>query len=49
MNLTHGADRRETLRALPVIIKSLKDQGYRFVTIPELIGIATDGNHETTG
>lgn len=39
MDLIHGADRRETLQALPLIIKKLKDHGYRFVTIPELIGI----------
>jgi peptidoglycan/xylan/chitin deacetylase (PgdA/CDA1 family)/GT2 family glycosyltransferase len=37
-NLTHGVDRSQTLKALPEIIKDLKAQGYRFVTIPELLG-----------
>jgi peptidoglycan-N-acetylglucosamine deacetylase len=38
MNLIHGADRKQTLQALPAIIEGLKSRGFRFVTIPELIG-----------
>lgn len=50
MNLAHGVDRTETLKALPLIIKDLKAQGYRFVTIPEMLGIPGDsGNQVTTG
>jgi peptidoglycan-N-acetylglucosamine deacetylase len=37
-NLIHGADRRQTLQALPAIIEGLKSRGFHFVTIPELIG-----------
>jgi len=40
LNLTHGADRNQTVQALPVIIRSLKDEGYRFVTVPELLSMA---------
>ncbi|WP_313888527.1 polysaccharide deacetylase family protein [Nostoc spongiaeforme] len=32
-----GGDRHRTLEALPQIITGLKQQGYRFVTIPELL------------
>ncbi|MEH2447562.1 MAG: polysaccharide deacetylase family protein [Nostoc sp.] len=32
-----GGDRRRTVEALPQIISGLKQQGYRFVTIPELL------------
>ncbi|MEH2150187.1 polysaccharide deacetylase family protein [Nostoc sp.] len=32
-----GGDRRRTVEALPQIISGLKQQGYRFVTIPELM------------
>ncbi|WP_318732602.1 MULTISPECIES: polysaccharide deacetylase family protein [unclassified Roseofilum] len=34
-----GGDRRNTVEALPQIITTLKQQGYRFVTIPELLEI----------
>src|SRR5262249_31482874 len=37
MNLTHGADQSETVRALPAIIEKLCARGYRFVTLPELL------------
>jgi peptidoglycan/xylan/chitin deacetylase (PgdA/CDA1 family) len=37
LNLGHGVDRSNTVKALPTIISSLKAQGYRFVTIPELL------------
>lgn len=36
----HGIDRSNTVHALPVIIAKLKDQGYRFVTLPELLHVA---------
>ncbi|MFN6485215.1 MULTISPECIES: polysaccharide deacetylase family protein [unclassified Nostoc] len=32
-----GGDRHRTVQALPQIISGLKQQGYRFVTIPELL------------
>ncbi|RCJ33553.1 polysaccharide deacetylase [Nostoc minutum NIES-26] len=32
-----GGNRSRTVKALPVIIEGLKAQGYRFVTIPELL------------
>ncbi|MEB3282653.1 MAG: polysaccharide deacetylase family protein [Lyngbya sp.] len=35
-----GGNRAETVKALPDIIAELKGQGYRFVTIPELLEIA---------
>jgi peptidoglycan/xylan/chitin deacetylase (PgdA/CDA1 family) len=34
-----GGDRSETVQALPQIISALKRQGYRFVTIPELLAV----------
>ena len=38
LDLAHGVDRSRTVTALPIIIDNLRDQGYRFVTIPELLG-----------
>ncbi|MGF2034929.1 MAG: polysaccharide deacetylase family protein [Nostoc sp. CmiVER01] len=35
-----GGDRQRTVQALPQIISGLKQQGYRFVTIPELLKMA---------
>ena len=35
-----GGDRHKTVEALPQIISGLKQQGYRFVTIPELLKMA---------
>ncbi len=35
-----GGDRSATVKALPIVIKKLKEQGYTFVTIPELLEIA---------
>jgi peptidoglycan-N-acetylglucosamine deacetylase len=32
-----GGDRRKTVAALPIIVAKLKEQGYQFVTIPELL------------
>ena len=40
LNLSHGVDRSETVKALPKIITSLKAQGYRFVTVPDLLNMA---------
>jgi len=40
LNLVHGIDRSNTVKALPTIISTLKSQGYRFVTIPELLQMA---------
>jgi peptidoglycan/xylan/chitin deacetylase (PgdA/CDA1 family) len=34
-----GGNRHQTVKALPQVISGLKAQGYRFVTIPELLQI----------
>jgi len=34
-----GGNREKTVRALPMVISRLKDMGYEFVTIPELVDI----------
>jgi peptidoglycan-N-acetylglucosamine deacetylase len=34
----HGSDRSMTVAALPVIIDTLRAEGYQFVTIPQLLG-----------
>ena len=34
-----GGNRIETVKALPIVIKHLEQQGYSFVTIPEMLGI----------
>ncbi|BAY27006.1 polysaccharide deacetylase [Calothrix sp. NIES-2100] len=34
-----GGDRKRTVQALPEIISGLKQQGYRFVTVPELLAM----------
>lgn len=39
-NLDHNANRENTVEALPIIIQNLKEQGYSFVTIPELLKIS---------
>jgi len=36
---TQNSDRSLTVQALPIIVQELTVQGYRFVTIPELLGI----------
>ncbi|MBI4331283.1 MAG: glycosyltransferase [Chloroflexi bacterium] len=33
------ADRTTTVEAVPIIIRTLQDEGYRFVTVPELLGV----------
>ena len=37
--LRHDARRNQAVEALPIIIKTLKEKGYQFVTVPELIGL----------
>jgi chitin deacetylase len=34
-----GGDRSHTVQALPKIIAALRQRGYRFLTVPELLGI----------
>jgi peptidoglycan/xylan/chitin deacetylase (PgdA/CDA1 family) len=50
-----GGDRRDTVAALPQIIASLKQQGYRFVTVPDLLRMhapkpdsTSDGHNPTS-
>jgi polysaccharide deacetylase family sporulation protein PdaB len=43
-----GGGAVNTPAALPGIIKSLKEQGYQFVTIPELIGYISEGDNYYT-
>jgi peptidoglycan/xylan/chitin deacetylase (PgdA/CDA1 family) len=38
-----GGDRDRTIAALPDMIKGLKEQGYRFVTVPELLAMEEQG------
>lgn len=35
-----GGDRSGTVKALPIVIQKLKEQGYTFVTVPELLQLA---------
>lgn len=35
-----GGDRSATVKALPTVIKKLKEQGYTFATVPELLKLA---------
>jgi peptidoglycan-N-acetylglucosamine deacetylase len=37
LNTDHAANQSETVQALPVIIERLRAEGYRFVTVPELL------------
>jgi len=37
--LIRGANRRNIVKALPLIIESLQEKGYQFVTVPQLLGI----------
>lgn len=37
--LIKGADRSQMVKALPLIIESLQQRGYQFVSIPELLGL----------
>jgi len=40
LNLSLHPDRSATVEALPTIIDRLREEGYRFVTVPELLGRA---------
>jgi peptidoglycan/xylan/chitin deacetylase (PgdA/CDA1 family) len=35
----HGGDRSQTVAALQPLIDSLRTRGYRFVTVPEMLGL----------
>jgi peptidoglycan-N-acetylglucosamine deacetylase len=39
-----GGDRSNTVKALPLIIAQLRNRGYKFVTVPELLEIANTEN-----
>jgi peptidoglycan/xylan/chitin deacetylase (PgdA/CDA1 family) len=39
-----GGDRSQTIAALPQIISGLRSQGYRFVTVPELLALGAGGS-----
>jgi peptidoglycan/xylan/chitin deacetylase (PgdA/CDA1 family) len=36
----HGIDRSNTVKALPIIIARLRGEGYRFITLPDLLHVA---------
>ena len=36
LNLNHGVNRKNTIEALNIIIKKLKQKGYKFVSLTEL-------------
>jgi len=40
LNLTRSADRSATVAALPSIIRRLRAEGYRFITVPELLHVS---------
>lgn len=44
-----GGDRSQTVGALPVMIEKLKEQGYEFVTIPELLEMQEEAPQPTGG
>lgn len=44
-----GGDRTRTVQALPTIINSLREQGYKFVTVPELLAMDEGGGVEKQG
>ena len=43
----HGSDRSQTVAALPLIIAQLRQAGYAFVTIPELLKLDVSGPIQT--
>jgi hypothetical protein len=43
-----GGDRHNTVAALPIIIRQLKAQGYRFVTMPELLQLRAQASRSAT-
>jgi len=42
-----GGNRQETIKALSVIIPKLKQQGYRFVTVPQLLEMQAAQKQQT--
>lgn len=44
-----GGDRANTVNALPYIINKLKEQGYEFVTVPELLELKDQEMRQTQG
>lgn len=44
-----GGRRQETLKALPILIKTLKQKGYQFLTVPELLALQASQKKETAG
>jgi len=40
----HNADKSLTVEALPIIIEKLKSEGYKFVTVPELLDVPAYNN-----
>ncbi|WP_228061457.1 polysaccharide deacetylase family protein [[Phormidium] sp. LEGE 05292] len=44
-----GGDRSRTVQALPTIINSLKNQGYKFVTVPELLAMGEAAEQASKG
>jgi len=36
---TTKSDKSITVKALPIVIEKLRAEGYRFVTVPELLGV----------
>lgn len=43
-----GGDRSQTVEALPIIINKLRNQGYKFVTVPELFEMQDKEQQTTT-
>jgi chitin deacetylase len=43
-----GGDRSQTVTALPIIIDKLRNQGYKFVTVPELFEMRDKEQQATT-
>ncbi|TBR14818.1 hypothetical protein EPO66_06535, partial [bacterium] len=39
---TEGGDRHETVKAIPMLVNKLKERGYGFVTISELLNMKCD-------
>ncbi len=46
MRLKHGADQSKTVNALPTIIATLRAEGYRFMTISELLRLVHSTSHQ---
>lgn len=40
---TEGGNRRETVKAIPLLVEKLREKGYRFVTITELLKMKSNG------